>query len=567
MNCSKCLLIHNTDYNFNNLFDEEIKFDLEASYNSNIDEFITNKIDELSKKDFEVIVIKESLSSNYLDFFGLLFATHIRLSINLGKKRFFPIVIISDINIDLINRLSTFSNILYTPNIHYIFHDDYSNLEKVRSGIEFAKVNPIKLNEDNFEELFLNKINITIPKENLSKHSISNEWAIYKWSKLLSINGEDLTFLNEHVKSSLYFKYLDNLHNLEINNLNKIDYKFNFVGPCNILYIDDESEKGWGTIMSGIFSPINSEYLGKDFKDKTSKEIIDISIKKIFNGETKPQIVILDLRLCDDDFKENRSVEELTGTMILNEIKNINPGIQCIIFSATSKSVILNHLFNIGILGFIKKDSPDESYLSTEQNIINFNQLINEGIRKKFLIEVFNTIKNIESKFEYIDEEDLDSVKIELLKNNLYMAFEILNGNNDNHLNYGMLTIFKCLEIIKDSLTIVKEEGKSINEIFIYIKVNHEVNEYSERGRNVKDKSPAEKIQIYKSSRNRLKIALIEYLGFDEEAKEILQLDEIVDKRNDFIHPENEFEDVTTDEILSWIKLLSAIINKLSSMK
>lgn len=108
--------------------------------------------------------------------------------------------------------------------------------------------------------------------------------------------------------------------------------------------------------------------------------------------------------------------------------------------------------------------------MSAEQNIINFNQLINEGIRKKFLIEVFNTIKNIESKFEYIDEEDLDSVKIELLRNNLYMAFEILNGNNDNHLNYGMLTIFKCLEIIKDSLTIVKEEGKSINEIFIYIK-------------------------------------------------------------------------------------------------
>lgn len=549
MDYTKCLLIHNSDYYFNNLFTNEIKFDFAASFNSNIDEFISNKLDELLDKDFEVIIIKESLSSNYLDFFGLLFATHIRLTISFGKKRFSPIIIVGDIDIDLINRLSTFSNILYTPNIYYVFHDDYFNLEIIKSQIEFAAVSPIKINEDNFKELFLNKINITIPKENLSKHSISNEWAIYKWSKALSIDSDvHLNFLEKHVKSSLYFKYLNNLYNLEIESLRDINYKFTFENRCNILYLDDEAEKGWGTILNTIFNSINFDYLGKDFKDKTSEEIVLIALEKI--SSFQPEIIILDLRLCDDDFRENRSVEELTGTVILNKIKEINPGIQCIIFSATSKSIILNHLFNIGILGFIKKDSPEENYLSSEENIKSFNNLLKKGIYNKYLIKIYVFVNNMKNHLSK-SFNDFTPDDIIFLKEHVLVIFEILNSENSNRFNYAMITIYKCLEIIKDSLTQVSKSKKSVFVLDNFI-----------RRRTCSSKNKGNK--DYLSTANRLHICIEEKLCFLSTDNEYTFIDIIKTRRNNYIHPEANFISTSKEEILEWTELLQNIIIKLN---
>jgi hypothetical protein len=54
---------------------------------------------DLKEKDFEVLFIKDNLSSNYLELLGLRVAYHIRLSSELGNKRFVPIIIISDFDI------------------------------------------------------------------------------------------------------------------------------------------------------------------------------------------------------------------------------------------------------------------------------------------------------------------------------------------------------------------------------------------------------------------------------------------------------------------------------------
>lgn len=556
MDYSKCLLIHDSEYTFDNTFVNEIKFRLNVSTKPSIDEFITEKIEEIKQKDFEIILIKESLSSNYLDFFGLLLSIHIRLSLTLDIKRFVPIIIISDIDLNLINRLSNYSNVLFTPGIHFYFNDDYLELGSLKKIVENVLTKNIILNDTNFRELFLDKIDISIPKENLSKHSISNEWSIYKWSKSLNItNNNELDEIQKHIKTSLYFKYLDNKYSLDILNLTALNYTFNINDTCRILYIDDESKKGWGHIFEESFSSATFNYIGNDFKDKTSEEIKLIAETEI--KQFKPDILVLDLRLCDDDFKSNKLVEELTGTLILNEVKNINPGIQTIIFSATSKSIVLNHLFNIGILGYIKKESPDENYLSTKNNIKNFNDLINEGIENKYLIKIHEFTKKMKNHLSN-SLNDFTVDDISFLKEHVLIIFEILNSRNSNKFNYAMITIYKCLEIIKDALTQVSNSNKSV---FVIDNLSRRAPR-SEKNRLDTNGNPQN--TIYTSTQNRLHICIEEKLGFSVTDKEYIFIETIRNRRNEYIHPEANFVNATKIEILEWTELLKNIILRLN---
>ena len=91
-------------------FDDDIKFNSD----DNIDKYISSNIikEELQKKEFNTIFIKDNLSSNYLELYGLRVAYHIRLSNELGNKRFVPIVIISDFDESTLNRFSKEANIL-----------------------------------------------------------------------------------------------------------------------------------------------------------------------------------------------------------------------------------------------------------------------------------------------------------------------------------------------------------------------------------------------------------------------------------------------------------------------
>ena len=96
----RSILIHNDNTPLKKLVDETFYFSLDQNEiaDNDIDTYIsTYVISELASYEFDVIYIKDSLGSNYVDFYGLLVAHHIRLSEELGDKRYVPIVILSDL--------------------------------------------------------------------------------------------------------------------------------------------------------------------------------------------------------------------------------------------------------------------------------------------------------------------------------------------------------------------------------------------------------------------------------------------------------------------------------------
>jgi len=388
-------------------------------------------------------------------------AYHIRLSEELGDKRFIPIVILSDLDGYNLNQFTTLARILFTKNI---FIGDNNP-----STIEFYK-NNLTTNEDlknNFKEEFLNVVEIEAPKDYLSSHSIANEWSIYRWGKYLGIENEDI---EQNISSMLYFKYLkykypiEDTDELNPNTLTQIG---------RVLYIDDEWKKGWKDIFESLFSSLKFECIEEEYKDKEASEIINFVTEKI--NDYTPDTVILDLRLHDDDFKEDVNIDDLTGIKILKIIKEeINRGIQCIALTASQNSLILEKLYEYDIVGYVKKEHPHNYKLDTKENINKIVTLVDKGLENKYLKDIWITqekIKNL-NNFTITGEDDLLS---ELFTNSQFV-FDILNGKAENKNNMAILSIYKCFEVIasiyinnnykfKDNNTYIRNYNDTLNQL------------------------------------------------------------------------------------------------------
>ncbi len=112
------------------------------------------------------------------------------MSHELGNKQRVPIVILSEVNSYTINKITPLGNILFTKNI-FLLENRLSAIDR------FKSLFPSKLTNEEYQNDFLNKIEIQPPKDYLSHHSITNEWALYQWSHLLGVNTE-ATKRNEH---------------------------------------------------------------------------------------------------------------------------------------------------------------------------------------------------------------------------------------------------------------------------------------------------------------------------------------------------------------------------------
>jgi len=436
-------LIHN-DNSFTEIehITDDLKFGLDDPANtntvidSNIDNYISNIfIPSIQDKEIDILFIKDSLSKNYLDFLGLRLAYHIRLSEELGDKRFIPIVILSDLDGYNLNKFTSLARVLFTKNIFIG--------ENTPHTIEFYKDNLI-INEDlknNFRENFLDMIEVEAPKDYLSSHSIANEWSIYRWGKYLDIPNEDI---ENNISSMLYFKYLMNNYPIEEADV------FTPEPPAQtgkVLYIDDELRKGWKEIFEHLFSidTITFECLDEEYKYKEAHEIIEFVKAKIL--EYDPDTVILDLRLHYDDFKEGVTTDNLTGVKVLKFIKEeINRGIQCVALTASQDSLILEKLYEYDIVGYVKKEHPNNYKIDTKENINKVVSLVDKGLENKYLKDIWTIQEEIKALqgFTITDEADLVS---ELFTNSQFV-FDILNGKAENKMSMAVLTIYKCFEVI-----------------------------------------------------------------------------------------------------------------------
>lgn len=404
----------------------------EKLFNDVSDEKFSEKINEwLSETEYDNIFLPLCFGPTLSDHNGLRLATHIRCTPS--KNQLKRVFIYSFVELAYLVDHEYF-NILKAKNVELI---PYS-----KKAFELAA------NKD-FEPLVsdelpkeIQKLKLDPPLNYADSHSIANEWAIHQWAKKIGCNEtEELKKVFQNVHYNLYFKYLRTIHPISQQDLIsstklKIDYK----GNPRVLLIDDESEKGWYEIFAfllGDFNNIYTDYLGVDFKSLSSDEIVEKSLDKIFTEDI--DIVILDFRLNPSDF-ESKNSEEITSIKLLKKIKKRNPGIQVIIFSATSKIWNLQALQEARADGFIYKDGSENIY----QSISSLIAILALSLKKAFLLkpiyQSFDSLKNNAINLSGSFKNNLDK--------NLSICFELLIKSFEisKYRNYAYLQLFLIVE-------------------------------------------------------------------------------------------------------------------------
>lgn len=577
------LIIHNDNISYIDLFDKEKKF---TQNYSDIDKYISVDIVQYIKDNssIEIIYIKDNLSSNYLELLGLRVAFHIRLSRELPfPQRCLPIVIISDLDIFSLSKLSSISSILFTKNIFTV-----SNSIEAINSFKTDKV--FSFDESKYEEHFLDKVSIKQPKDYLSHHSIANEWSIYRWAEFLKIDTATTKANKAKIENMLYFKYLKALYPITdyyIENDNEADLltvkqvkssSLKIIKKVEkpiqkVLYIDDEWDKGWEDIFKEFFSKKHKQEFQLETISEINKDTNYDSIEALVKDSlTSKSIdaVILDMRLTKEDHGQT-NVKELSGVKLLELIKSFNPGIQVILLTASEKSAILDEANKYNILGYIKKESPSDDSTYTKTVFEKLNTLIDSGFDKKYLKDIWNI------QHEILKLDMFATDKYNEIKKEVEFIFELLDSSMEKRFKFAMLTIYKVLEIIKD-LYIDDKSGKYLddeeeikavifkNNIYIAVKKDILLSNPEDYGINdTRNKTAKQNAQTYYfSTTNKIYSILYEKLNFTQEKKLYADVEDISNKRNKYIHPDRGKNiEVDKDDILKWFKMLQTILSKL----
>lgn len=546
--------------------DEEFKFEklieLYLVDEKNIDDVFTEFIEEhLNSKIYNNIFIPLCFGKTLSDYLGLRFACHIRCTPNINQN--INIYLYSFTGIKDLFSNDCF-NIIKTKGVFFIDYD-------VNTILKYCNEEKTYLSKDNIINE-IKKLNLQIPANYEDNHSITNEWAIYRWSHSIDANDDGIAKITGIQNSNLYFKYLRTIY--PVGHLDKFDsklLKINFEGHPKVLYIDDEADKGWYEIFCNILcdnNKINFDYLDDEFNGKSKDEIIDISIKKIIDEDI--DIVILDFRLHKEDF-DNNNVKEVTGYQILKKIKECNKGIQVIIFSATNKIWNLQALQEAGVDGFIIKESPENSIdvNFTNQSINNFLFTFNKCLNKLFIKDFYQKLDVL--KNELIPRKNFKTSKNPLPKEFvdesikwLELSYDTLSdGLSDERQTASFLFMFSVLENISNRIIDV-ENPIAVNNKPGMFKFEFRLNSKRLRRFQEDENNPG----FYRKTKGLLEskrnipwiFKILNTLDFisDEKISDE-ELNSLIKKRNQIIHANSTMGDIINIDS-NIIKFLNSII-------
>lgn len=529
------LLIHNQNTVLieNQYFtkEEQFYFDVDSDL-SDIDIYIHEQLTtgDLRKKIelAEIIFIKVALTQNYLEYAGIRLAYHIRLTKDLKDKALLPIVFVSEETYEFLGLTCEIPQILFSSGI-YLMRDNKVDYRKHLDMFKSSKVRPL-----NDKETFVSKLKIIPSSNHTSHHSIANEWSLLRWSELLSIElNEPLTSVKQNVESSLYYKYLLALNPIEEKNqltFSKID------SIDKILYIDDEWNKGWKLVLNQLLiksGASNFKTLEYSFKDSKPEDTIAACKAEINSFD--PNVVILDLRLCDQDFTIKKT-DSLTGYILLDFIKKLNPGIQVIIFSASNKVWNLIELQKAEADDFILKDSPETS--KTSESISNLINALNKASQRTFLKELIQKCNIIDGKLTaQINPSNHDyNDFINDLKSKLKIcmaSLKAINLEKPSTTDIAFLSFYNFLEAFKYYI------NYDIDDYAYYIgfdKVDFKMYRYNNGTVNTEDKSAPKRHEKPSWSKS-LSALFIDYFKIScRPFEDIKNIETIQKQRNDYIH-------------------------------
>ncbi|MGL2986421.1 response regulator [Flavobacterium sp. RSSA_27] len=545
-----------------------------ANPNFSFDNTVSEKLESIENKQFDVIFLPFSLSEeNYIEFLGIQFSYHIRLTPNFNNI-YTPIVFFGNETPEIINKITSQGVILFTPGIYCTQKSTVNDFEK---QLNFIKSKKPAITKEEYKT-FLEKINVIPPANYATHHSITNEWSILRWAKTLNVNDDDdILKIESKIGSSLYYKYLNAKYPiLESNKIS--DSELLIKNKGRVLYLDDEAEKGWSELFSELLftkcelKEFDGE-LGYDFKGKEKKEIIHLSFEKV--KEFNPDVVILDLRLHDDDF-ETQNPKEISGYQILRKIKEYNNGIQVIIFSATNKIWNLLELQNEGADGFILKEAPELSVDKnfTKDSIKNIINTIDKCLEYSFLTDFYSKYK--EMKQELLPRTNPKNAEYPLDKKFVNEYLKWLKFGIDNIGKFknkeGFVTSFLILFSVLENLSnriidIDNPESVFINNETKYqykFRINDKYLKFFECNDDVYSSSNKNLVSLKSINWNQKILNALDFLSGYE--LNFPNINNIIRKRNDIIHSNtttgNNIE-ISIDEIKKLFYLITNNINNL----
>lgn len=267
-----------------------------------------------------------------------------------------------------------------------------------------------------------------------------------------------------------------------------------------------------------------------------------------------PDLVILDIRLTKDDHEEQNE-KNLSGIKLLKYIKEkINPGIQVILLTASGRSKILNEANQYDILGYIKKEHPQDSATDTKKTFDTLKDLLDEGLEKQYLKEIWNIQQQI-LKLEIFKTDNYNEIKLEVES-----VFEVLNSQMKNRFIYSMFAIFKILEsLVKFYIEEKKENGKRYA---YWINTNNKIPYVNENNFLVETKVD----DLNDRTENKIRVLLHEKVNIKDKTIHD-SINNLVQTRNSTIHPKNNknSKSIVKEDILEWFNVLDIILNKINT--
>lgn len=416
------------------------------------DESLCVKIDEdLVEEKYDCIFIPVCFGDTLSDFLGLRMAMLIRLSQNKNTKT--PIVLYGQAPMHALLTNECF-DILKNPGVRYV-NADYSAI--------INAANNIKDVSDDEYAIGIKNIHLNVPTDIGDNHSVSNKWAIYRWSHVLDDVDSGINGIRQKVNASLYFRYLSALYPTSVNKVSKERFRINNESNAKlkVLLVDDEADEGWYELLCEILYDINDVdfcYIGQEIKNKSRDEIENIVMEKVKKEE--PNIVILDFRLHSDDY-ECKDIEQISGCRILSMIKKRNRGIQVLIFSATNKVWNFQELQNREADGFILKESPENSKepLFTLNVMQGFVSAISTCSNNIYKIDVWNKIQELSNHVGRLQKcKTSNSTYVNAVKNLLDMAEDAIFSKDSKYPEVSaFMNFFRILEATSNELFLESE--------------------------------------------------------------------------------------------------------------
>jgi len=383
------------------------------------------------KQKIDLFLIPVCLIGTHTEFLGLKLGVLIRLAFEHTRYCLKPIIFIGADKKDELLKYSSFANILNTKGT---FYNRYS-LEKLKNSLDNIET----FSNEEIIESMLDNLRFEKPPFT-GRHSIANEWAIYRMAYYLAcLKSIEKNNLFSVIIHNPYFRFL--LNQLHYNKSNKL-LDINNLFPINkfenskFLLIDDKADIGWQKVLEVLIEKLNPKNLvftiSKFPAEETKfKENIGQIIKQIEVNDY--DMIFLDLRLKsseeDKSFKNISDVESFSGAKILKEIKQKFPAMPVIMFTASQQAWNMEHLYDLGADGYFIKESPenifsDEIFYDNLKTFINnIVTLVDKGRELKWF---YNNSQKLKT---YLDQINLRPNIARRIKQKLDLSFGIIRAN------------------------------------------------------------------------------------------------------------------------------------------